>query len=68
MPDNWAFVLGAYGLAAIVFGGYWRHLVRREREVTALGRAQAGRRGAGPAGNTTVGRAADEAPARGGRP
>ena len=35
MPDNWGFVLAAYGLAAIVLGGYWRRLVRRERDVTA---------------------------------
>jgi len=33
MPDNWSFVVAAYGLAAIVLGAYWRHLVRREREL-----------------------------------
>ena len=68
MPDNWAFVLAAYGLAAVVFGGYWRHLVRRQREVTALGRVQTGRRPAGPPAPPATGRAADEAPARGRRP
>ena len=26
MPDNWGFVAAAYGLAAVVFGGYWRWL------------------------------------------
>lgn len=31
MPDNWDFVLAAYGLAAVVLIGYWRRLVRRER-------------------------------------
>ena len=35
MGDNWGFVLAAYGLAAIVLTGYWRHLVRRERELNA---------------------------------
>jgi len=42
MPDNWSFVLAAYGLAALVLGGYWRWLLRRERELAARER----RRGA----------------------
>jgi len=42
MPDNWSFVLAAYGLAALVLGGYWRRLLRLERELVALER----RRGA----------------------
>lgn len=33
MPDNWGFVLAAYGLTALVLGLYWRHLVRREKEL-----------------------------------
>ncbi len=33
MPDNWGFVLAAYGLAAVVLVGYWRRLARREREL-----------------------------------
>jgi hypothetical protein len=36
MPDNWGFVAAAYALAAIVLGAYWRMLVRKERELTAL--------------------------------
>ena len=36
MPDNWGFVAAAYGLAAVVFGGYWRWLVQKERELAAL--------------------------------
>jgi hypothetical protein len=36
MPDNWGFVTAAYAVAALVFGGYWRHLARRERELAAL--------------------------------
>jgi hypothetical protein len=36
MSDNWGYVLGAYGLAAVVFGTYWLRLGRRERELTAL--------------------------------
>ena len=31
--DHWGFVLAAYGLAAVVLAGYWRRLVRREREL-----------------------------------
>ena len=34
-PDHWGFVAAAYGLAAVVLGGYWRRLVRLEREATA---------------------------------
>jgi len=33
MPDNWGFVAAAYGLTALVLGLYWRHLVRKEREL-----------------------------------
>lgn len=33
MPDNWGFVLAAYGLTALVLGLYWRHLVRKEKEI-----------------------------------
>ena len=34
MPDNWAFVLAAYGLAVVVLVTYWRFLVRREHELS----------------------------------
>jgi hypothetical protein len=34
--DHWGFVLAAYGLAAIVVTAYWRHLCRRDRELTTL--------------------------------
>ena len=44
MPDNWTFVFAAYGLAGLVLGGYWRRLVRRERELIALGNRQGARR------------------------
>ena len=33
MPDNWGFVAAAYGLTAFVLGLYWRHLVRKEKEL-----------------------------------
>jgi hypothetical protein len=33
MPDNWGFVIAAYGLAAIVLITYWRFLFRREKEL-----------------------------------
>ncbi len=36
MPDNWGFVAAAYVLAALILGGYWRRLVRRERELAGL--------------------------------
>jgi hypothetical protein len=63
MADNWGFVLAAYGLAAVVFGGYWRHLVRRARELTAL----AGTRASGRAGvSATAERRAGDAAATGG--
>jgi hypothetical protein len=35
MPDNWTFVAAAYGLTALVLGLYWRHLVRKEKELVA---------------------------------
>jgi len=35
MPDNWSFVLAAYGLAAVVLLGYWRMLVRHENDLEA---------------------------------
>ena len=35
VPDNWSYVLAAYGLAAVLLGGYWRHLVRRARALAA---------------------------------
>jgi hypothetical protein len=44
MPANWGFVLAAYGLAAVVLVGYWRRLIRRERELYALARGRNGRR------------------------
>jgi hypothetical protein len=31
MPDNWRFVIAAYGLAAIVLAAYWRFLFRLEK-------------------------------------
>ena len=33
MPDNWGFVLAAYGLAAVALIGYWRMLVRQESDL-----------------------------------
>ncbi len=33
MPDNWGFVIAAYGLAAVVLILYWRFLSRREKEL-----------------------------------
>lgn len=36
MPDHWGFVFAAYAIAAVVLFGYWRHLRRREAELSAL--------------------------------
>ena len=38
MPDHWGYVIAAYGLAAVALIAYWRRLVRRDRELTALSR------------------------------
>jgi hypothetical protein len=38
MSDHWDFVAAAYGLAILVLGGYWRHLLRKERDLDALRR------------------------------
>jgi hypothetical protein len=35
MPDHWGYVLAAYGLTAVAFLSYWRHLVRRGRALAA---------------------------------
>jgi len=43
MPDNWNFVLAAYGLAAVVLVAYWRRLVRRERALPGQSRSTARR-------------------------
>ena len=32
MPDNWSFVIAAYGVTAAVLAWYWRSLNRRERD------------------------------------
>ena len=37
MPNNWAFVIAAYGLAAVVLALYWRFLLRREKELDDAG-------------------------------
>lgn len=43
MPDNWGFVVAAYAIAAVALAGYWRRLVRRERELTSLDARRRGR-------------------------
>jgi hypothetical protein len=35
IADNWLFVFAAYGLAAALLAGYWRHLVRREQALSS---------------------------------
>ena len=46
MPDNWAYVFAAYGIAAVALFGYWRHLARRARALAARPRAAAKTRAA----------------------
>ncbi len=41
MPDNWSYVLAAYGVAAVALIGYWCYLSARARALTH------GRRGRG---------------------
>ena len=36
MADNWGYVAVAYAVAVVVLGGYWRRLIRRERELAIL--------------------------------
>jgi hypothetical protein len=36
MPDNWSFVIAAYGLTALVLGLYWRRLVRKEKTLSDM--------------------------------
>ena len=38
MPDNWGYVLSAYGVAAVALIGYWRYLSRRARRVAGARR------------------------------
>lgn len=38
MAENWSFVAAAYGLATVLLGGYWRRLVRLEREAKSMTR------------------------------
>jgi heme exporter protein D len=45
MPDHWGYVLAAYGVAALAFAGYWRHLAQRRRALTD-GRRRGGRKAA----------------------
>jgi len=41
MPDNWSYVFGAYGLAAVVLLAYWRRLAARAKSLAVR---NAGRR------------------------
>jgi hypothetical protein len=43
MTDHWGFVVAAYSLAVVVLGGYWRRLVRKEKELIALRHDRASR-------------------------
>jgi hypothetical protein len=45
MPDNWGFVIAAYGLAAVVLAAYWRFLFRLEKLLDAAKFARHSRQG-----------------------
>ena len=47
MPDNWGFVAAAYAVTAVILGGYWRMLARKERALTGLRSGTGAARGAG---------------------
>jgi heme exporter protein D len=36
IADHWGFVLAAYGLAVVALTLYWRHLCRRQRELSEI--------------------------------
>jgi len=55
MPDNWGFVAAAYAVAAVILGGYWRMLARKERILTAL------TTGTGASARARIGTGADAA-------
>jgi hypothetical protein len=54
MPDNWGFVAAAYGLTAVVLGLYWRHLLRREKELRVTTRTHTERAGESATSRTIV--------------
>jgi hypothetical protein len=54
MPDNWSYVVAAYGLTALVLGLYWRHLVRKENEHRIVERSQESSRPAHPRSDPTA--------------
>ncbi len=39
IADHWGFVAAAYTIAALALGGYWRRLVRRDRQLSIARRA-----------------------------
>jgi hypothetical protein len=63
MPDNWSFVAAAYGLAALVLGGYWRFLRRLEAEGASTAPSEASPRKRQGSGGEAAARTG-KAPAR----
>jgi len=59
MPDNWGFVLAAYGLAAVVLIGYWRMLVRQESDLEDRSRLAPSSGHLTPGSQTTSARAGE---------
>jgi hypothetical protein len=41
MADNWGYVAAAYAVGVVALGGYWRKLIKRERELGALSASRA---------------------------
>jgi len=59
MPDNWSFVLAAYGLAAVVLLGYWRMLARREKDLEGQSAPPSGSGQITPGSHTTSAKAGE---------
>jgi len=55
VPDNWAYVFAAYGLAAAALIGYWRHLARRVRRARDAAALERGGRARHPAAHPAPG-------------
>jgi hypothetical protein len=47
MPDHWGFVAAAYAVTAIILGGYWRMLARKEHALASPGTGTRGQSEAG---------------------
>jgi hypothetical protein len=54
MPDHWGFVAAAYAVTAIILGGYWRMLARKEHALASPGTGTRGQSEAGARTDPTI--------------